>query len=42
MLDNAQFERLLVESERVLRPFVSTDDAIEFEMPAPVVTAVKA
>jgi hypothetical protein len=42
MLDDAQFERLLSESDRVLRPFVTADGTIEFEMPALVVTAVRA
>jgi SAM-dependent methyltransferase len=42
MLDDAQFAELLKEAEQALRPFVATDRAITFEMPALVVTATKA
>jgi uncharacterized protein (TIGR02246 family) len=41
MLDDAQFEVLLKESEHALRQFVTIDGAIVFEMPALIVTATK-
>ena len=41
MLDDAQFEQLLRESERALQPFVGTDGAPAFAMPALIVTATK-
>ena len=42
LLDEAQFARLLKESETVLRPFVTDDGAIEFDMPSLIATARKA
>jgi ubiquinone/menaquinone biosynthesis C-methylase UbiE len=39
LLDDEQFERLLAESRRVLRPFVQPGGMIAFEMPALVITA---
>jgi SAM-dependent methyltransferase len=41
MLDDAQFERLLKEAERALRPFLTADDTVAFAMPALIVTATK-
>jgi SAM-dependent methyltransferase len=38
-VDDAQFERLVEEAERALRPFVTPDGSVEFPMPAHVVTA---
>jgi len=42
MLDDAQFERLLNESEQELRQFKTVDGDIAFSMPALIVTATKA
>ena len=42
MLDAAQFTELLEEAERALQPFVTTEGAITFAMPALIVTARKA
>jgi SAM-dependent methyltransferase len=39
MLDDAQFERLLAESEAALAPFTTASGAIAFEMPALLITA---
>jgi trans-aconitate methyltransferase len=39
MLDDAQFAELLKEALRALQPFVATDGAITFEMPALILTA---
>jgi len=41
MLDDAQFERLLAESEPALRPFAAAGGKVAFEMPAVIVTAAK-
>lgn len=41
LLDDAQFERLLEESEQALRPFAGADGKVAFEMPALIVTAAK-
>lgn len=38
-LDDAQFELLLEEAERVLRPFVTADGTVAFSAPAHIVTA---
>jgi len=42
LLDDAQFEQLLKESEQALRQFVGTDGALAFAMPVLIVTAAKA
>ena len=42
MLDDAQFTELLKEAERALQPFVATEGAITFAMPALIITARKA
>lgn len=42
MLDDAQFERLLEEARRTLRPLVTADGAISFAMPALLITVGKA
>ena len=42
VLDDAQFDLLLREAERVLRPFVTADGKVEFSAPAHIVTATKA
>ena len=42
LLDDAQFAKLLKEAEGALEPFVGTDGAIVFDMPALIVTARKA
>ena len=42
MLDDTQFAELLKEAEQALKPFVRTDGAIAFEMPALILTAAKA
>ena len=42
VLDDAQFARLLAESEKALAPFVTGERAIRFDMPALIVTARKA
>jgi ubiquinone/menaquinone biosynthesis C-methylase UbiE len=42
LLDDAQFEQLVKESERVLRPFVASDGNLAFPMPVLIVTAAKA
>lgn len=39
MLDGAQFERLLDESQSALRPFTTAGGRVEFSMPALVITA---
>lgn len=41
VLTDEQFERLLDESETALRPFVTDDGAIEFDMPSLIVRAGK-
>ena len=41
-LDDGQFERLLGDAERVLRPFTLDDGKVVFDVSAHVVTAVKA
>jgi ubiquinone/menaquinone biosynthesis C-methylase UbiE len=41
MLDDTQFAELLKEAEPALKPFVGTDGAIAFEMPALILTATK-
>lgn len=41
LLDDEQFKRLLAEAERVLAPLVTENGAVEFDMPALVVTASK-
>jgi trans-aconitate methyltransferase len=41
LLDDAQFERLLMESRQALRPFMQADGHVAFDMPALLVTAVK-
>lgn len=41
MLDDAQFERLLAESQQALRPWAGADGKVAFEMPAIIVTATK-
>ncbi|HJS38587.1 MAG TPA: DUF1330 domain-containing protein [Burkholderiales bacterium] len=41
LLDDAQFERLLKDSERALRPFAAADGKVAFDMPALIVTAVR-
>jgi SAM-dependent methyltransferase len=42
MLDDTQFAELLKEAEQALKPFVGTDGAIAFEMPALILTAARA
>ena len=42
LLDDAQFERLLTEAERVLPPFVTADGTVAFSAPTHIVTASKA
>ena len=42
LLDDAQFERLLGESDEALRPFAAADGKVAFDMPALIVTAAKA
>jgi SAM-dependent methyltransferase len=42
MLDDTQFAELMREAEQALKPFVRTDGAIAFDMPALIVTATKA
>jgi uncharacterized protein (DUF1330 family)/trans-aconitate methyltransferase len=41
LLDDAQFERLLAESEQALRPFAGADGKVAFDMPALIVTAAR-
>lgn len=41
VLDDRQFARLLTESEQALRPFVSPDGIVSFDMPALIITAAK-
>jgi ubiquinone/menaquinone biosynthesis C-methylase UbiE len=41
LLDSAQFARLLEAAETALRPFVSTDGDVVFDMPALILTARK-
>jgi len=41
LLDDNQFERLLDEAEESLRPFVTADGRLAFEMPALVITVEK-
>jgi hypothetical protein len=41
MLDDAQFERLLAESQPALRSLAGADGKVAFEMPAIIVTAAK-
>lgn len=42
VLDDEQFARLLAESEKALVPFLTSNGAIRFDMPALIVTAIKA
>jgi ubiquinone/menaquinone biosynthesis C-methylase UbiE len=42
MLDEGPFEALLAEAERTLQSFVTANGAVEFAMPAHIVTAQKA
>lgn len=42
MLDDSQFRQLLERSEQALRPFVTTDGSIAFDMPVLLITANKA
>jgi hypothetical protein len=42
MLDDKQFAELLKQAEQALKPFVGTDGAIAFEMPALILTAARA
>lgn len=42
MLDEAQYQLLLKEAEQVLRPYVTAEGHVVFDMPAHIVTAVKA
>jgi SAM-dependent methyltransferase len=42
MLDDTQFAELLKEAEQALKPFVGTEGAIAFEMPALIVAARRA
>jgi len=41
LLDDAQFERLLEECGRALRPFTTADGKVAFDMPALLVTAAR-
>ena len=41
ILDDAQFDRLLKESETALKPYIQKDSTIMFDMPALIVTADK-
>jgi SAM-dependent methyltransferase len=41
MIDDAQYERLLKESEQVLAPFVHADGSVAFSAPALIITATK-
>jgi SAM-dependent methyltransferase len=41
MIDDAQYERLLAEAQRVLQPFVGADGAVAFSLPAHIVTTTK-
>jgi len=40
MIDDAQFEHLLTEAEKVLQPFVTPEGSVAFSSPAHIVTAV--
>ena len=42
LLNEAQFEQLVKESERALQPFVSSEGKLAFSMPVLIVTATKA
>ena len=42
LLDDARFEQLAKESEKVLRPFAAADGTLAFAMPSLIVTAAKA
>jgi SAM-dependent methyltransferase len=42
MLDDSQFERLAAEGEQALRPFVTKDGSVAFDMPALLIAADKA
>jgi SAM-dependent methyltransferase len=42
LLDDAQFEQLAKESEKVLRPFAAADGTLAFAMPSLIITAAKA
>ena len=42
VLDDAQFDKLLKESETALKPYARADDEIIFDLPALIVTASKA
>lgn len=39
MIDDTQFQQLLIEAEQVLQPFVTPDDTVAFSSPAHIVTA---
>lgn len=41
LLDEQQFERLLKEAQQALKPFVTSEGAVVFSMPALIVTAAK-
>jgi len=41
LLDDAQFERLLSESQQALRPYLQADGLVAFDMPALLITAGK-
>jgi SAM-dependent methyltransferase len=41
VIDEKQVAQLFIPSEEVFRPFVSKDGVVTFDMPAPIVTAVK-
>lgn len=41
LLDDAQFDRLLLAAEESLRPFTTADGSVEFTMPALVITATR-
>jgi hypothetical protein len=42
LLDGAQFDRLLVEAEETLQPFMTDDGKVMFNMPALMITATRA
>ena len=41
LLDDAQFEELLLEAKRELRPFAAADGSVSFAMPALILTATR-
>ncbi len=41
VIDDAQYEQLLAEAQRVLKPFVTADGTVAFSAPAHIVTATK-